>query len=177
MAPTFPKPIKIIFLSILLLIKIKITYGQPNQSILVFYMQDVGKGPNATVLPIIGIKDKVWSYNTFGTIFAVDDPITLTSSPTSTQIGSAQGIITVTSQDGANVNIILSIVFNNAQYSGSTLEIQGTSRQHENLRELSVVGGTGRFRFARGFIVFETISYDASNNQSIIRLTITLETP
>ncbi|KAL5056397.1 hypothetical protein RYX36_037079 [Vicia faba] len=112
-----------------------------------------------------------------GTIFAVDDPITLASSPTSTQIGSAQGIIIVTSQDGANVNIILSIVFNNAQYSGSTLEIQGTSRQRENLRELSIVGGIGRFRFARGFIVFETISYDASNNQSVIRLTITLETP
>ncbi|KAL5056405.1 hypothetical protein RYX36_037087 [Vicia faba] len=242
MAPTFPKPIKIIFLSILLLINIKIAYGQPNQSILVFYMQDVGKGPNATVLPIIGIKDKVWSYNTFGTIFAVDDPITLTSSPlqlklealkgenkfmqirevllnllckqeililkrfapfvvkrvlemlqlspkhdlsksvnkTSTnynETSMAQGTITVTSQDGANVNIVLSIVFNNVQYAASTLEIQGTSRQRDNLRELGVVSGTGRFRFARGFAVFETISYNPTSTQSIIRLTVTLTIP
>ncbi|XP_058751454.1 pterocarpan synthase 1-like [Vicia villosa] len=177
MAPTFSNPIKIIFFSMLLLITINLANSQPNRSTLVFYMQDVGKGPKATVSPVIGIKDKVWSYNTFGTIFVVDDPIRLSASPTSTQIGSAQGVITVTSQDGANVNIVLSIVFNNAQYSGSTLEIQGTSRQRENLRELSVVGGTGRFRFAKGFIVFETISYDGSNNQSVIRLTITLETP
>lgn len=177
MAPTFSNPIKIIFVLMLLLITINITNGQPNRSTLVFYMHDVGKGPKATVLPVIGIKDKVWSYNTFGTIFVVDDPVTLTPSPTSTQIASTQGVITVTSQDGANVNIVLSIVFNNAQYSGSTLEIQGTSRQRENLRELSVVGGTGRFRFAKGFIVFETVSFDGSNNQSVIRLTITLEIP
>lgn len=177
MAPTFQNPIKIIFFSILLLITINIANTQPNQSTLVFYMQDVGKGPNATVSPVIGIKDKDWSYNTFGTIFVVDDPVTLTPSPTSTQVGRAQGVITVASQDGANVYIILSIVFNNAQYAGSTLEIQGTGRQRENLRELSVVSGTGRFRFARGFIVFETISFDGSNNQSVIRLTLTLEIP
>jgi uncharacterized protein with beta-barrel porin domain len=63
------------------------------------------------------------------------------------------------------------------QYSSSTLEIQGTSRQRENLRELSVVSGTGRFQFARGYVVFETVSYDAQNNQSIIRLSVTLAIP
>ncbi|KAL5056406.1 hypothetical protein RYX36_037088, partial [Vicia faba] len=78
------------FLLILLLININIANGQPNQSTLVFYMQDVGKGPNATILSVITTKDKVWSYNTFRIIFAVDDPVTLTSSPTSTQIGSVQ---------------------------------------------------------------------------------------
>jgi hypothetical protein len=86
-------------------------------------------------------------------------------------------VITVASLDGTNVNIVLSIVFNNVQYSSSTLEIQGTSRQRENLRELSVVSGTGRFRFARGYVVFETVSYDAQNNQSIIRLSVTLAIP
>jgi hypothetical protein len=101
------------------------------------------------------------------------------SSPSilSTQVGKAQGVITVTSQDGANVNIILSIVFNDVQYSGSTLQIQGSSHQRDNLRELSVVSGTGRFRFARGYAVFETVSYDPSNNHSVIRLTITLAIP
>ncbi|KAI5390128.1 hypothetical protein KIW84_075452, partial [Lathyrus oleraceus] len=127
--------------------------------------------------PVIGINGKVWSYNTFGTIFVVDDPVTLSPSPFSTLIGKAQGTITVTSQDGANVYIVLSIVFNDVQYAGSTLEIQGTSRQRDNLRELGVVSGTGRFRFARGFAVFETISYDPTSSESVIRLTVTLAIP
>ncbi|XP_058764685.1 pterocarpan synthase 1-like [Vicia villosa] len=170
---------KIISFTILLFINISTTNGQaqPNQSTLVFYLQDVGKGPKATVSPVIGINGKVWSYNSFGTIFVVDDPVTISPSSYSTQIGRAQGTITVTAQDGANVNIVLSLVFNNAQYAGSTLEIQGTSRQRDNLRELGVVSGTGRFRFARGFAVFETISYDPTYSQSVIRLTVTLAIP
>ncbi|CAK8542835.1 unnamed protein product [Lathyrus sativus] len=179
MTVKFLIPIKLILFSILFFITINIANGQaqPNQSTLVFYLQDVEKGPKATVSPVIGINGKVWSYNTFGTIFVVDDPVTLSPNPFSTQIGKAQGTITVTSQDGANVNIVLSIVFNNMQYADSTLEIQGTSRQRDNLRELGVVSGTGRFRFAKGFAVFETLSYDPTYSQSVIRLTITLAIP
>ncbi|AES88156.2 putative plant disease resistance response protein [Medicago truncatula] len=178
MAPTSSTPLKIISFSILLLITINnIANGQQNQSTLVFFLQDVGKGVGATVQPVIGINGKVWSYNSFGTIFVVDDPIMLNPNPGSTQIGRAQGMITVTSLDGSNVSIVLSLVFNNGQYSGSTLEIQGASRQRENSRELSVVSGTGRFRYARGFVVFETVSYDDSTNHSVLRLTVTLAIP
>ncbi|XP_004506278.1 dirigent protein 2-like [Cicer arietinum] len=180
MAQQFSTPIKIMSFTILILIiatNMANSQTPPNQTTLVFYLQDIGKGLNATVSPVIGINGRVWSYNTFGTIFVVDDPVMVSPSPFSTQIGRAQGVITVTSLDGANVNILLSIVFNNMQYSGSTLEIQGTSRQRDNSRELSIVGGTGRFRFARGFAVFETVSFDAPNVHSIIRLTITLALP
>lgn len=152
---------------------------QPHQTqtTLVFYLQDVAQGPNATVAPVIGINGKVWTYNTFGTIFVVDDPVMLGPSPNSNQVGRAQGVLTVSSLDGANVNVVLSIVFNNLQYSGSSLEIQGTSRQRENYRELSVVSGTGRFRFAKGYAAFETAFYDAPTGRSVIRVTITLVQP
>jgi len=178
MAPISSTPFKIISFSILIFITINnIANGQQNQSTLVFFLQDIGKGVGATAQPVIGINGKVWSYNSFGTIFVVDDPIMLNPNPGSTQIGRAQGVITVTSLDGANVSIVLSLVFNNGQYSGSTLEIQGASRQRENSRELSVVAGTGRFRYARGFVVFETVSYDDSTNHSVLRLTVTLAIP
>lgn len=172
-------PIKFLFLSLLLTSTIvhevnsQLPPPQPNQTTLVLYLQDVATGPNATVTPVIGIRGKEWSYNSFGTIFVVDDPVTISSSPLSTSVGRAQGTLTVASLDGANVNVMLSIVFTNLQYSGSSIEIQGVSRQRENYRELSVVSGTGRFRYARGFAVLETLSYDASTARSIIRLTIT----
>ncbi|KAE9616800.1 hypothetical protein Lal_00034333 [Lupinus albus] len=149
---------------------------KPNQSqtTLVFYLHDVTTGPNATVAPVIGLSGKVWSYTTFGTIFVVDDPVHLSPSISSTQVGRAQGILTASAIDGSNVNVVLSVVFNNLQYSGSTIEIQGVSRQRENYRELSIVSGTGKFRYARGFASFETSFYDAATTHSVIRLTLNM---
>lgn len=149
---------------------------KPNQSQtnLVFYLQDVATGPNATVAPVTGLNGKVWSYNTFGTIFVVDDPVTLSPSASSTLVGRAQGLLTASSLDGSNVNVMISVVFTNLQYSGSSIEIQGISHQRENYRELSVVAGTGRFRFVRGYAAMETAYYDAATTHSVIRLTLNL---
>ncbi|KAL1324987.1 hypothetical protein HN51_035090 [Arachis hypogaea] len=145
-----------------------------NQSNQVFYLHDVTNGPNATVAQIVGITGKVWSYNTFGTFIMVDDPITLTPNQYAVQVGRAQGTISVASMDGSTVIIVLSFVFNNVQYNGSTLELQGASRQRENSREISVVSGTGRFRFVKGYAVFETVSYDPTTTRSLIRVNVTI---
>ncbi|TKY66984.1 Dirigent protein 2 [Spatholobus suberectus] len=177
MAPSFSSPTKFSSFS-LLLISITMLYqanGQaPLQTTLVFYLQDIARGPNATVAPVTGINGRDWTYDQFGTIFAIDDPVMLSPSPLSAPVGRAQGLLVVSAHDGANVNAVLSIVFTNLQYSGSTLEIQGVSRQREDYKELSVVSGTGRFRFARGYAAFETAFYDAETAHSIIRLTIIL---
>ncbi|XP_061356488.1 pterocarpan synthase 1-like [Gastrolobium bilobum] len=180
MAASFSTPIKFLFFSLLVITimvsqaNCEVTQRRLEQTNMVFFIHEVARGPNATVAPVTGINGKVWSYNTFGTIFVVDDPVTLSASSNSNPIGRVQGLITASSLDGANVNVVLSIVFNNFQYNGSTLEIQGTSRQRENYREVSVVSGTGKFRFARGFAALETLSYDAATTHSVIRLSVTL---
>ncbi|RDX92757.1 Dirigent protein 23, partial [Mucuna pruriens] len=181
MTPSFSSLMKFLSLSMLLMSIIYQAYGQlpqpvPGQTTLVFYLQDIATGPNATVAAVTGIKGKNWSYTTFGTIFVVDDPVMLSSSPTSPIVGRAQGLLTASAHDGANVNVMLSIVFNNSQYNGSTLEIQGVSRQRQNYREVSVVSGTGKFRFARGYAVLQTAFYDPATTHSIIRLTVTIQT-
>lgn len=173
---------KFMSLSMVLISTIMIyqAYGQlpepnPSQTTMVFYLQDIATGPDATVAAVTGIKGKDWSYTSFGTIIVVDDPVLLSPSPSSTQVGRAQGHLTVSAHDGANVHAVLSIVFNNLQYNGSTLELQGVSRQREDYREVSVVSGTGKFRFARGYASLQTAFYDAQTQNSIIRLTITLQ--
>ncbi|XP_017432020.1 dirigent protein 19 [Vigna angularis] len=60
-------------------------------------------------------------------------------------------------------------------YSGSSIEIQGVSRQSEKYRELSVVSGTGKFRFVKGYAGFQTTSYDAQTSHSTISLTLTFQ--
>ncbi|KAL5573370.1 hypothetical protein UlMin_022967 [Ulmus minor] len=165
-----------LLLFVLLLVAITIP---PNEALketkIVFFLQDVSSGSNATVVPVTGITGKPWSFRSFGTIFAVDDPITQTPDRKSTPIGRAQGMFLTSALDGSNVLVSISIVFTNAEYyNGSTLELQGISKQNERYKEISVVSGTGSFRLARGYATFETIYYDDRTNYSIIRTTISL---
>ncbi|XP_062103063.1 dirigent protein 2-like [Humulus lupulus] len=167
---------KLMFIYLLILTILCICEAQKlNQTSIVFFLQDIAStAPNATVVPVIGIKGKDWSFNSFGTIFAVDDPITETPNRSSNEVGRAQGILVTSALDGSNVSVLLSIVFTNKEYGGSTLELHGVSRQNERFKEVSVVSGTGSFRFARGFAVFETIYYERSISYSIVRCTIRL---
>ncbi|XP_047149850.1 pterocarpan synthase 1-like [Vigna umbellata] len=142
---------------------------------MVLYLQETVKGPNSTVSPIIGLTGKDWSFHQFGTIFAVDDPVMVSPNQFSSVVGRAQGLLVVSAQDGANMFVSLSIVFTNLQYSGSSIEIQGVSRQSEKYRELSVVSGTGKFRFVKGYAAFQTTSYDAQTSHSTISLTLTFQ--
>ncbi|KAK7257554.1 hypothetical protein RIF29_31604 [Crotalaria pallida] len=122
--------------------------AKPNQNqttTLVFYLQDSTSGPNATVAAVIGVNKKVLSYTTFGTIFVVDDPLHISPSISSKQVGRAQGLLTASAFDGSNVHVVLSVVFNNLQYGGSTIEIQGISRQREHYREVALYPGLENF--------------------------------
>ncbi|RDX92765.1 hypothetical protein CR513_25067, partial [Mucuna pruriens] len=53
--------------------------------------------PNETVVPV----------DQFGTIFAVDNPVMLSSSPISTLVGWTQGMLEVLAHDAANVYVIV----------------------------------------------------------------------
>lgn len=139
-----------------------------------FYLQDLASGRNATVVPVTGISGKNWSFTTFGTIFVMDDLITETPDRNSNQVGRAQGLLVASALDGSNVHAQLSFVFSNFNYTGSTLELQGASRQFERYKEISVVSGTGAFRFAKGYAIFETIYYDPRISYSIIRCNVNL---
>ncbi|QCD87956.1 dirigent protein 11-like [Vigna unguiculata] len=171
-------PSKFFSLSLLLFISTTMLYqanAQPGgQTTLTFYLQDTVKGSGATVTPIIGLPGRDWTFDQFGTIIAMDDPVTVGPSPLSTQVGRAQGLLVVSAHDGANVNAIISVVFTNAEFSGSTLQIQGVSRQREHYKELSVVSGTGRFGFLRGYATLETVNYDPGTSHSAIRFNVTL---
>ncbi|KAA8524703.1 hypothetical protein F0562_011126 [Nyssa sinensis] len=133
------------------------------------YFQDWSAGHNATVVPVTGIPGKQWSFFSFGTVFATDDLITEGLDESSAEIGRAQGIYVTSALDGSSTHVLISIVFTNEEYGGSTLEIQGTSRQFEKVREVSVVAGTGKFRYARGYVTFETVYLDKAIAYSVIR--------
>ncbi|XP_075089489.1 uncharacterized protein LOC107809158 [Nicotiana tabacum] len=89
----------------------------------------------------------------------------LTEGPenTSRVVGKAQGFI-IPIQDFANsaFNIIY-LTFNNNEFSGS-LSVEAKSLTNDNKEELTVVGGTGYFAFARGLAVFAQTEREHSDN-------------
>ncbi|GFQ02932.1 dirigent protein 11 [Phtheirospermum japonicum] len=81
---------------------------------------------------------------------------TLTEGPenTSRVVGKAQGfIIPVESFAHSDFNIIYLTFHAHDEYSGS-VSIQAKNIAHKEKEELTVVGGTGSFAFARGLAVF-----------------------
>ncbi|TQD79324.1 hypothetical protein C1H46_035161 [Malus baccata] len=151
------------------------TRSQLKETKLTVFFHDFVAGPNTTVIPVAGIAGKLWTFTQFGTVYVTDDPLTATPDLNSAVVGRGQGLYVTSGLDGLNTHVLISIVFTNKNYNGSTLEIQGTSKQFEAVREVSVVSGTGKFRFARGYATFETLLVDAATFYSVERCNVTVE--
>ncbi|KAF3443450.1 hypothetical protein FNV43_RR13132 [Rhamnella rubrinervis] len=110
---------------------------------IVFYMHDLSTGHNITAHAIAGVPQSKWWTLGFGTAFACDDKLTGAYHWKSNQIGRAQGIYVNSALDGSDAHLLMSLVFTNKEFNGSTLEIQGADRFYQKYREVSVVSGTG----------------------------------
>lgn len=167
-------------LSLMFLVTILITsqaeLSQLKETNMTLYFQDWSGGPNATVLQITGHQDHhaPLSFAKFGSLFVTDDPITEAFDNNSAEIARAQGIYVTSALDGKISHVLISIIFTSGEYEGSTLEIQGASPQFERVREVAVVGGTGKFRVARGYATFETIHFDLAIHYVVIRCNVTI---
>ncbi|GLJ32175.1 hypothetical protein SUGI_0647750 [Cryptomeria japonica] len=126
---------------------------------MVFYVQEIVSGPNATILSSAGVNGSSSNPRSFGTVFVIDDVITQGPHPNSKFLGRFQGLEANSDLSGKNFLLAVSLIFEN----GSILEIQGTIRTQVAKRELSVVGGTGQFRYARGFVIVEIVANDGVN--------------
>ncbi|KAL9659779.1 hypothetical protein QQ045_024588 [Rhodiola kirilowii] len=143
-----------------------------------FYMHDYEtqqKEENITNIVIAGNPNaKGYNILTFGSLNAYDDAITTTIDRKSTELGRAHGIFINTALDGSDLHILVSFVFTNKEYNGSTIEVQGADRFFLPSREVSVVSGTGKFRMARGWASIETVMLDIPNLNAILRWNLTV---
>jgi hypothetical protein len=128
------------------------------------FFQDISApgAANATVILVAGVAGKAQTFTHFGTIFVTDDFITESADPNSPEVGRAQGMYVTVGLDRLNSHVMISIVFTNKEYSESTSEIQGVSKQIE-------VG------FARGYATFETYSYHVATHHAVSRCNVTVQ--
>ncbi|KAF8410735.1 hypothetical protein HHK36_003272 [Tetracentron sinense] len=175
MAPSTPvsmaaKLSLLLILAVLVISSEAIAHGRKlKETNMVFYMHDYETGTNISAILVAWNPLKKWYILEFGTIIAIDDAATVAIERNSTQIGRVQGMYVTAAKDGSDFNLYMSIVFTNKAYNGSTLGIQGADREFQKYREVSVVSGTGLFRFTRGYATLETALLDIDNVNAIVR--------
>ncbi|XP_050369339.1 pterocarpan synthase 1-like [Argentina anserina] len=132
-------------------------YGYEKELEFKYYIIESGSGPNATTIPVAGVAGENWSPATWGTIEVSNPLLVEYPSPYSRKVGESRGLVVAASKDGST------------KYNGSTLEVQGTlDRVSRGTSELSIVGGTGKMKNAKGSVTLQ--SYFANKSYSIIVL-------
>nr|ABK25297.1 unknown [Picea sitchensis] len=146
---------------------------------MVFYTHDNLSGNNVTAFSVAGLNGSSSSAGKFGTVVVMSDDVTkrpkINESDADNTVGRAQGIFVNTNLvTGLDTLLVFTVIFHDMEYGGSTLEIQGTDRFAYPHREVAVVGGTGKFRFARGYAILTTELL--SGTDSVIKFNTTLRT-
>ena len=129
-----------------------------------FYSHDTISGKNVTAVRVAEAAGTKTSPTIFGAVNVIDDPLTIKPELSSERVGSAQGILAAASQSEFAFATTFNFVFTSGQFNGSTLSVLGRNSVFSNIRELPIVGGTGVFRFARGYAQAHTYSRENNGN-------------
>ncbi|RRT65121.1 hypothetical protein B296_00010815 [Ensete ventricosum] len=120
-----------------------------------FYFHEKDSGPNATL--VTAVEPPKNSTTSFGSIVVYDNVLRERDDPASALIGRAQGIGAITALDGGSGLAAMNLVFTAGEYNGSTLALLGRFVAGA-VSERGIVGGSGRFRLARGYSLSKVVS-------------------
>jgi hypothetical protein len=132
-----------------------------------FYFHDILSGKNPTAVQIAG------PGMSFGGTFIIDDPLTQGPELTSKLVGRAQGMYAFASlKTPPDLLMVINYEFAVGKYNGSSISVLGRNPVLHDVREFSVVGGSGLFRLARGYALAHTITYDSKTGDSTVEYNV-----
>ncbi|KAK8712063.1 hypothetical protein V6N13_147315 [Hibiscus sabdariffa] len=132
-----------------------------------FYFHDIVAGKNATAIRVAKAPTTT-ATSPFGAVVVIDDALTVSPEIESKLVGRAQGIYVTTSQSEASLLMAYNFAFMEGTYSGSSLSVMGRNPVFSDVREMPVIGGSGVFRFARGYAEARTSNYDYSTGNAVV---------
>lgn len=153
---------------------INIRPTMPKTTIIQLYVQDVLGGPGQTVHEIARSNITSTSPTSFGQLFMSDDLLTAEPDPGSQAIGRAQGLVGFADLNEFALYLSVNFFFKGGPYNGSTISVLGRNPVLDATRELSIVGGTGVFRLARGVAVASTLMDYNATGYGILKYTFYL---
>ncbi|GAB2218332.1 hypothetical protein Droror1_Dr00001552 [Drosera rotundifolia] len=154
-------------LTFLLLLATAAPATLPSQKLTKFtvYWHDILSGRNPTSIPIITPRN---NSSSFGQVQMIDNPLTSSPSPRSTLLGRAQGFYASASKEEVALLMSMNFVFKTGKYNGSTITVMGRNEVLRDVREMAVIGGTGKFRFATGWVEARTKRLDFKTGDAVV---------
>lgn len=137
-----------------------------------FYFHDIVSGKNPTAVRVAAAATTNSSATGFGAVVMMDDPLTEGPNLSSKLVGRAQGIYASAALEEAGYLMVLNYVFVEGKYNGSTLSILGRNTVFSTVREMPVVGGSGLFRFARGYAQARTLTFDRKTGDAVVEYNV-----
>ncbi|XP_027337795.1 dirigent protein 22-like [Abrus precatorius] len=132
-----------------------------------FYFHEIFNGTNATSVTVV---DALPKYNTttfLGMVGVMDNILTLGPDRNSKAVGRVQGLYAATSQTEVALVPVLNFILSQGKYNGSYITVLGWNLINLKVREMPVIGGSGAFRFARGYVEVNTIFLDIQTRSTI----------
>ncbi|KAL4187923.1 hypothetical protein AMTRI_Chr09g41550 [Amborella trichopoda] len=152
----------------------KLGLGEPKVSQIEFYMHDLLVAEKPTAVIVAEANTTKSSPTLFGQVVVVDDPMTEGPELTSKLIGKAQGLYAPSSQSEISLFEAVDFVFTYDKFNGSTLSVMGRNPILQKERELSIIGGSGAFRLARGYALKQTYSFDTATLNAVVHYNVTV---
>ncbi|XP_026390149.1 dirigent protein 1-like [Papaver somniferum] len=147
--------------------------GMEKMTRLHFYFHDVVTGDNPTAVRIAEARGTKTSSTMFGALYMIDDPLTEGPNPDSGLVGRAQGFYGHSGKDEMSLIMGMSLFFTaNEKFNGSSISVFTRNPITHTDREFAIVGGTGYFKFARGYISGKT--YRISGPDAIVEYNCTI---
>ncbi|KAK1429083.1 hypothetical protein QVD17_11283 [Tagetes erecta] len=137
-----------------------------------FYWHDTQSGSNPTSITIVKPPPPVSPTTGFGTVNMIDNPLTDKPENGSKLLGRAQGFYGLASQEEMGLLMAMNFVFVTGRYNGSTLTVLGRNPVSQKVREMPVIGGTGLFRFARGYVQATTYTSNAQTRDAVVKYNV-----
>ncbi|KAL6905546.1 hypothetical protein ACP4OV_003147 [Aristida adscensionis] len=141
------------------------------------YWHDVVSGPDPTAVMVAQAAVTNASRTLFGAVMVVDDA--LTDGPdlnASKPVGRAQGTYIGAGKDTLALMMSMNFVFQGGEYNGSSVAIMGRNDVFAAVREMAVVGGTGVFRWARGYAQARTHTFDLNTGDATVEYNLFIRT-
>lgn len=133
-----------------------------------FFWHDILSGPNPTAVPVAQAASTNTSRSYFGLLNMIDDPLTEGPEMASKLVGRAQGFYASASQEYVGLLMAMNFAFVDGKYNGSTISILGRNAVFAAVREMPVIGGSGLFRFARGYVQATTHNLDMKTGNAVV---------
>jgi hypothetical protein len=136
-----------------------------------FYFHDSVNGRSPSAVKLTRPLDPS-SKSFFGMVAVMDDPLTEGPELGSAAVGRAQGVYMAADQTEMAFFQAMNLVLTSGPYNGSSLAVLGRNLPLAKLREMPVIGGTGAFRFARGYAQARTQFFDLKTGDATVELDV-----